>query len=165
MRDIRACLLPSQKLFAILRDIYVQLDQGYTFITALKLENIHLFYALAEISVLATSDTICLVIQIPLRTERKTYKVYIPIPVPTLEPNLGKFIQIQAGEQRIAISSDRRNYMILPADYMQNCKGGNITIFQVTVPVADRTYETCLSKLFFEANSVYKLCSREILRG
>jgi hypothetical protein len=31
--------------------------------------------------------------------------------------------------------------------------------------IADRTYETCLSKLYFDASPDYKLCTREILVG
>jgi hypothetical protein len=34
--------------------------------------------------------------------------VYTPVFLPTWEPNLGKFIQVQAGEERLAVSSDRR---------------------------------------------------------
>jgi hypothetical protein len=122
LHRLTASLLSSHKLFAILSDIYVQLDQGYTLIAALKPENMHLFYASSEIAVLATSDAIRPVVQIPIRTERRTYMVYTPVPLPTLEPNLGRFIQAEAGERRLAVSSDRRNYMILPADYVQNCR-------------------------------------------
>jgi hypothetical protein len=113
--------------------------------------------------VLATSDAIRLVVQIPLRTERRTYMVYTPVPLPTLEPNLGRFIQVQAGERRLAVSSDRRNYMILPADYVQNCREGMVTICLGTVPIAERGYETCLSGLFFGTSQGYNLCTWEIL--
>jgi hypothetical protein len=39
----------------------------------------HLFYASLEIGVLATIEAIRLVIQIPLRTERRTYLIYAPV--------------------------------------------------------------------------------------
>jgi hypothetical protein len=94
LHRLTASLLPSHKLFEILRDIYVQLEQGYTFIATLKPENMHLFYASSEFTALATEEAIRLIIQIPLRTERRTYSVYEPIPLPTLEPTLSKFIQI-----------------------------------------------------------------------
>jgi hypothetical protein len=41
----------------------------------------HLFYASLEIAVLATIEAIRLVIQIPLRTERRTYLIYAPVPL------------------------------------------------------------------------------------
>jgi hypothetical protein len=82
LHKLTASLLPSQKLLAILRDIYVQLDEGYTFTTALKLENMHLFYASAEISVLATRDTIHLVIQIPLGPKYGPTEYTSPSPYP-----------------------------------------------------------------------------------
>jgi hypothetical protein len=122
-----------------------------------------LFYASSEITVLATSEAIHLVIQIPLRSERRTYSVYNPVPLPTFEVNLGKFIQIRAGEEKLAVSSDRRSYMILPAEYIQNCRQGIVTICEGIVPVTERVYETCLSRLFFGTSQGYTLCTREIL--
>jgi hypothetical protein len=163
LHKLTASLLPSHKFFEILRDIHVQLDQGYSLITNLKPENMHLFYASAEIAALATSDAIRLIVQIPLRTERRTYVVYSPIPLPTWEPNLGKFIQVQAGDKKIAIASDRRSYMILPRGYFQNCKEGIVVICLGTVPITARTQETCLSGLFFGTEG-HELCSREIVR-
>jgi hypothetical protein len=41
----------------------------------------HLFYASLEIAVLATIEAIRLVIQIPLRIERRTYLIYAPVPL------------------------------------------------------------------------------------
>jgi hypothetical protein len=41
----------------------------------------HLFYASLEIAVLATIEAIRLVIQIPLRTERRIYLIYAPVPL------------------------------------------------------------------------------------
>jgi hypothetical protein len=138
--------------------------QGYTFKTALKPENMHLFYASSEVLVvLATSKAIRLIVQLPLRTERRTYTIYNPIPLPSFEPNLGKFIQVQAGRERLAGSSDRRSYMILPTGYIHNCKEGKITICIGTIPTVERTYETCLSSLFFGTSQGYLLCMRKIL--
>jgi hypothetical protein len=138
------------------------LDQGYTLITALKPENMHWFYAYSEIAVLATSEAIRLIVQIPLRNERRTYMVYNPVPLPTFEPNLGKFIQIRAGGERLAVSSDRRSYISLQAGYVQNCREGMDTICVRTVPIAERDYETSLSSLFFGTSQGYPLCIREI---
>jgi hypothetical protein len=47
-------------------------------LAALKPEKIHLFYASLEIAVQAI-EAIRLVIQIPLRTERRTYLIYAPV--------------------------------------------------------------------------------------
>jgi hypothetical protein len=41
----------------------------------------HLFYASLEIAVLATTEAIRLVIQIPLRTEKRTYLIHAPQPL------------------------------------------------------------------------------------
>jgi hypothetical protein len=123
----------------------------------------HLFYASSEISVLATGEAIRLIIQIPLRSERQTYTVYTPVSLPTWEPNLGKFIQVQAGEERLAVSSDRRNCMILRRDCAQNCREGVIMICVGIVPIADRAYDTCLNGLYFGTSQGYNLCTREIV--
>jgi hypothetical protein len=41
----------------------------------------HLFYASLEVALLATIEAIRLVIQILLRTERRTYLIYAPVPL------------------------------------------------------------------------------------
>ena len=123
----------------------------------------HLFYATAQVAVLAISKAIRLVIQLPLRSERRTYSVYIPIALPTIEPNLGKFIQVQTGAEKLAVSSDRRSYMVLPEDYLKSCDEGTITICKGIVPTIERTDETCLSSLFFGTAQSYSLCTREIV--
>ncbi|PNF23742.1 hypothetical protein B7P43_G17246, partial [Cryptotermes secundus] len=163
LHRLTASLLPSHKLFAILRDIYVQLEQGYSFITALNPENMHLFYASSGVAVLATSEAIRLIVQLPLRTEQRAYNVYEPIPLPSFKQNLGKFVQVQARRERLAVSSDKRSYMILPTGYVQNCREGKIDICKETVPTVERTYETCLSSLFFGTSQEYLSCTREIL--
>jgi hypothetical protein len=68
--------------------------------------------------------------------------VYTPVSLPTWEPNLGKFIQIQDGEERLAVLSDRRNYMVLQRDYVQNCKEGVVMICVGIVPIVCRAYYT-----------------------
>jgi hypothetical protein len=163
LHKLTASLLPSQKLFAILRDIYVQLDQGYTFITVLKPENVHIFYAASEITALATGEAIHLIIQVPLKTESGTYSFYTPIPLPMFQPNLRWFIQVQVRKQKLAISSDRRSYVIMPDEYIQNCKEGIVRICLGTIPIIDRAFETCLSGLFFETSQGHALCTREII--
>jgi hypothetical protein len=145
-------LLPLRKLFEILHDILRLLDQRTCIVLCIS-----------EIAVLATSEAIRLVIQNPLMTERRTYSVYNPVPLPTFEANLGKFIQIRAGEEKLAVSSDRRNYMILPAEYIQNHRQGIITICEGIVPVIERGHETCLSSLFFGTSQGHTSCTRKIL--
>ena len=110
LHKLTASLLPAHKMFAILRDIHIHLDQCYALIAALKPENMHLFYASSEIAVLATSEAIRLIVQIPLRTEKRTYMVYHPVTLPTFQKNLGKFIQIRVGKERLAISHTAMNF-------------------------------------------------------
>jgi hypothetical protein len=135
------------------------------FIALLKPENMHLFYASSEFTALATEEAIRLVIQIPLRTGKRTCSVYEPIPLPTLEPTLSKFMQIQVGRERLAVSSDRRNYMILQEGYIRYCRGETVTICVGAVPIIERSCETCLSSSFYGSSRSYSLCGREILMG
>jgi hypothetical protein len=57
-------------------------------LAALKPENMRPFYASLEIVVLTTIEAIRLVIQIPLRTERRTYLIHAPVPLLPGYPNL-----------------------------------------------------------------------------
>jgi hypothetical protein len=123
----------------------------------------HIFYAASEITALATGEAIRLIIQFPLKTESRTYSVYNPIPLPMFEPNLRRFIQVQVRKHKLAISSDRRSYMIMSDEYIRSCKEGIVGICPGTIPIIDRAYETCLSGLFFGTYQGHSLCTREIL--
>jgi hypothetical protein len=99
---------------------------------------------------IGTKETIRLVIQIPRKTDRSTYSVYEPIPIPTFEDTLGKFVQIYvADERRLAVSVDGSSYLELPSDYRQNCRVGDVTICKGDTPIYERGRKTCFSSLFF----------------
>jgi hypothetical protein len=111
----------------------------------------HIFYATSAISEIATKETICLVLQIPLKTDRSTYSVYEQIPIPTFESTLGKFVQIYVADgRRLAVSVDRRSYIKLPREYRQNFRVGEFTICKGDTPIYERGRKTCLSSLFFQ---------------
>jgi hypothetical protein len=110
----------------------------------------HIFYASVSITAFATPEAMRLVIQIPLRTESRTYLVYTPVPVPTFEPVLGKFAYVQVEDKRIAISSDKRSYAELTPSYLQNFRVGAVTICESMAPIFERSYETCLIVYFLE---------------
>jgi hypothetical protein len=94
-----------------------------------------------------------LMVHIPLWTERRTYLVYTPPLLPTFEPILETFVQIQVADQRIAIHSD----------YLQNCRERIVTICEGAVPIFGRTHETCLSSLFFGGSETHILWDRVVL--
>jgi hypothetical protein len=59
----------------------------------------HVFYASLEIAVLATIEAIHLVIQIPLRTERRTYLIHAPVPLYPCNPGI-YFPNLLSGRRR-----------------------------------------------------------------
>jgi hypothetical protein len=126
---------------------------------------VHLFYETAEIAALATSDVIRLVVQVPLKTERRIYTVYDPISSHILESALRKFLQMEnGGGGGIGDSIRQKVLYASPPGYKRNCKGGAVTGTGV-VPIIDRAYETCLGGIFFWMSQGYQLRSREILVG
>jgi hypothetical protein len=102
---------------------------------------------MVAIAALEIPETIRLLIQIPLRTEGQTYLVYAPVPVPLLEFILGKFTNMQVDDHRIAVSSEKRSYVLLelPPNYLENCR---MSSCESVTPIYERSRETCLSSLF-----------------
>jgi hypothetical protein len=118
----------------------LKMPQRYSLLAAVRPESMHLFYANSAISAIATQKTIRLLIQIPLKTDGSTYSVYDPIPIPTFEPTVGKFVKIYVADgRRLAVSVDRRNYMELTRDYRQNCRVGEVTICQGDTPIYEHS--------------------------
>jgi hypothetical protein len=69
LNTVTASLVPSQKLCEILREIVLRVPQGYSLLASVRPESMHVFYATSAVSVIATQETIRLVIQIPLETD------------------------------------------------------------------------------------------------
>jgi hypothetical protein len=61
------------------------MPQGYSLLAPVRPESMHIFYGTSAVTAIVTKEAIRLVIQIPLKTDRFTYYVYEPIPIPTIE--------------------------------------------------------------------------------
>jgi hypothetical protein len=90
----------------------------------------HIFYASLQIAAVATSNSIGLIIYIPLKSESVTYGVSKAIPIPAFEPILNRHVKIGTASRLIAISSDKRSYMLIDIEYLGNCRKGFITLSQ-----------------------------------
>jgi hypothetical protein len=79
LNSVTTSLVSSHKLCEILREIVLRMPQGYSLLAPVRPESMHIFYATSTVTVIATKETIRLVIQIPLKTDRSSYSVYEPI--------------------------------------------------------------------------------------
>jgi hypothetical protein len=70
---------------------------------------------------------------------------------------------LRTAEEWIAVSKDRRNFVVLDTDFSKFCREGYINYCEFKTPVYDGNYMTCLSALYYgKINAANELCERVV---
>jgi hypothetical protein len=69
-------LINPTTLQNILRNVSLQLPGGFDFILGTKTENIHLYYEIIKVTVVANVHSIKLIINVPLKTASQLFTLY-----------------------------------------------------------------------------------------
>ena len=79
-------------LQSILRNVSLQLPDGYKLITSTHINNIHLYYELIKVSVIANTHCIYLILNAPLQSADRHYTLFRIITLP-IRVTADKFVQ------------------------------------------------------------------------
>ena len=69
-------LITTTILLNILKNVSLQLPDGYELIAGIRAENIHLYYELAKVSIAATSHCIKLIVRVTLKGTDHYFSLY-----------------------------------------------------------------------------------------
>jgi hypothetical protein len=123
LNKLTICLLPSKKLMYILQSVLIHLEPGIGLI-ALKPEFMYIFYEAIQITAVASPHAIGLFLQMPLREDSKTFFIFKIFTVPIYNFDLKRYVQLRTAEEWIAVSKDRRNFVVLDTDFSKFCTEG-----------------------------------------
>ena len=79
-------------LLNILKNVSLHLPGGYELIAGIRSENVHLYYELIKVSIVATPHNIKMILQVPLKSLEQHFTVYKIIVLPE-HVSSGKSIQ------------------------------------------------------------------------
>jgi hypothetical protein len=149
-------------LQSILRNVTLHLPHNYELIAGTNVQNLHLYYSLAKVSVIANAHCANIVLTIPLKSANRYFSLFRIVTLPTyVAPD--KFVQIQTDCVYFGIQRSQRDYILLSEAYVNRCKRSDITVCPADTPVYDTHTLTCESSLFFQNTATHHPCRRKLL--
>jgi hypothetical protein len=146
----------------ILRNVTLHLPHNYELIAGTDVQNLHLYYSLTKVSVIANAHYVNIVLSIPLKSANRYFSLFRIMTLPTyVAPD--KFVQIQTDYVYFGIQRSQRGYILLSEAYINRCKRSDITICPADTPVYDTHTLTCESSLFFQNTATHHPCRRKLL--
>lgn len=156
-------LFTPVSLLNILRNVSLQLPEGYSFVIDLNVNNMFLYYEYIKLMAYADFKSIKVVISVPLKTADRHFVLYkiIALPVPIL--NNTKFVKFTTDFSYFAIDQDERHFLSLNTEDIQNCYGSPIAVCSAEHLIYSSTLNTCEASLYFQKVEARNLCTRRVL--
>ena len=139
----------------ILRNVTLRLPEGYELIAGTNIENIHLYFDMTAVSIVANTHCINL-LHITLKSANRHFTL------PTLVSS-EKFAQYIVDYSYFALQISQRAYLMLTETDYSHCKKGSITICPANMPVYSTQTMTYLSSLYFQSTNNHRVCRRKLL--
>ena len=148
--------LVKHTLQNILRNVTLHLPEGYELMVETRTENVHIYYELAKVSLVATAHSIKLIVSIPLKTTSHfdlCRIVVLPQRIASNTLGILLIICILQFNTVSAINCLRRMIIIIAREAV--LPFAHITIFSAQ-------FKTCEMSLYFQTSAAYCLCRRLI---
>jgi len=151
-----------EKLHSILRNVSLHLQEGYELIAGTHINNVHLYYELTEVSVVANTNCIHLILHVPLQTTERHYTLFRLITLPICV-TADKFVRYSVDYTYFGLQHNQQTYLLLTEAGYSRCNKGNVVICKADIAVYDSQTNTCESSFFFKAEGTHPLCRRKLL--
>jgi hypothetical protein len=156
-------LIPPETLFKLLKNVSLQLPDGYTMFAGLRKSNMHLYYEHSSVTILANHYSVKLIISVPLKTFDRHYVLYRVITLPFKVAKLGKYVQMIVEYPFLLIEQSQQRYLRWKESDLAKCKGNNFAVCPLEVAILSSSVLTCESSLFFQRAESRNLCRRRMM--
>jgi len=154
-------LINPTTLHNILRNVSLQLPEGYELIAGTRAENIHLYYILITVTVLGNVHSVKIVIHVPLKTVDQHFAIYKLFVFPTRICD--KLVKYSIEFPYFCLSDNQHNFMLLTEADLCHCKINGITVCPSDVAIYNSQTLNCESSLFFQTVTNQQMCRRSLL--
>jgi len=155
-------LINPTTLQGILRNISLQLPEGYELIVGTKTDKIYMYYELVQVSVIGDAHSIKLFINVPLRTANSQFTLYKVVALPTRVAET-KFVAYSIEYSYFGLESNRHDYVLLKETDLLNCVTSKVTVCPANMAVYSAKTLTCLASIYFQTPNHNSLCRRHLL--
>jgi len=120
-------LISLSSLQSILRNITLHLPEGYELIAGTRTEDIHQYYKLSKVSIVASSHSIKHIFHISLKSVVHSFTLYKTIILPERVFS-DKFVQYAIDYSYLAIKLNQHGYIPFTEKDYSKCFTGSITV-------------------------------------
>jgi hypothetical protein len=149
-------------LLGLLKNVSLHLPEGYELIAGVRNENVHLYYELIKVSVIATSHGIKLILHVPLKSNEQRFTLYKIVVLPE-RVSSEKFIQYVVDHAYFGLNENQRDYLLFTEAQYSRCTKGSIVICPANTAIYHSQTLTCEASLFFQNPNSVHLCQKKLL--
>jgi hypothetical protein len=118
---LSSMLIHPSNLSVILQQVSSQLHAGLSMLAGLTVEEMYVYYAVATVHAVATSRTIRLLIDMPLKAVDRYFELYQVHSLPFFHKGIGKFIMIDETFTYLAVAEDRQFFAVMTPYMVSKC--------------------------------------------
>ena len=96
----------------VLRNVSLQLPEGYELIVGTKSDKMYLYYELVQVSVIGNVHSMKLIVNVPLKTANSQFTLYKVVALPTRVPKTN-FVKYTIDYSYFGLESSRHGYILL----------------------------------------------------
>ena len=119
-------------LYNILRNVSLHIPENYEWIAGNKMENIHSYFDLAEVTAVGDIHCIKLIINIHLKTANRHFVLYKTVALPT-RISENKFVKYVFDYPYFSLDKNQHEYILLTEADLLHCRDSSITICPANV--------------------------------
>jgi len=142
-------LINLATLQGILRNMSLQLPEGYELIVGTKTDKIYLYYEVVQVSVIGDVHNMKLILNVPLKTANSQFTLYKVVALPT-RVSKTNFVKYFIDYSYFCLENSRHDYVLFKETDLFNCITGEITICPANTAVYSVKTLTCVPSLFFQ---------------
>jgi len=137
-------LISPITLQGFLRNVSLQLSEGYELIVGTKSDRVYLYYELVQVSVIGNVHSMKLIVNVPMKTANSQFALYKVVALPT-RVSKTNFVKYTVGYSYFGLESSRHDHILLKETDLLNCVAGEITVCPANRAVySTKTLNCCL---------------------
>jgi len=157
-------LINPYNLSEILKRVSLQLPAGLTMLTGLTDEDMYVYYTVAKVHAVATSTSIRLFIDIPLKAVDRYFQLYQVYSFLFFHKGIGQFVVIDETFTYLAVAENRQFFAVMTPYMLSKCTRNLYTVCPSDVILKTAGEQNCLIALFLgKMDIVLKKCKRLVL--
>jgi hypothetical protein len=145
---LSSVLINPYNLSEILQQVSLQLPVGLTMLTGLTVEDMYVYYTVATVHAVATSKSIRLFIEIPLKAADRYFELYQVQSLFFFHMGVGKFIMIDEVFTYLAVAENRQFFAVFTPYMLSKCTQNLYTVCPSDIVLRTAGEQSCLIALF-----------------